>query len=198
MLSGCALGVSVLGVTPFGTAALRAIVPVATYATNADKVNGIDASMTPKPKQLLALDGSARLPAGVVAPGPKGATGPPGDAGPRGDVGTGPKGDPGAAGPAGDPGDQGPKGDPGPSGLSGWERVANDMNTLNTATSTGTQTCPAGKSLVGGGFRIMGASKGTLLVTGNLPSAAWTVQVQRWFDFGTWDLRTIAICVKVG
>lgn len=57
----------------------------ALFATNAGKVNGIQASRTPQAGKLLALDRNRRLPASViprsVARGPRGAQGPPGPAG---------------------------------------------------------------------------------------------------------------------
>ncbi len=60
-LSALALAVSILGATPFGNAALS-VLPVAKRALNTDKVNGIDASKTPKKNRLLALDSRAALP----------------------------------------------------------------------------------------------------------------------------------------
>ena len=60
-LSIAALIVAVFGSTPFGEAAAKRVVKRALYALNADKVDGIDASRTPRAGQLLALDGSGRV-----------------------------------------------------------------------------------------------------------------------------------------
>jgi len=76
-----AAAASLAGVTP-GEAA-RAV----KRALNADKVDGISASRTPRPNRLLALDSSARFPEGVLrgaTRGPRGPEGPKGDAGQRG------------------------------------------------------------------------------------------------------------------
>ena len=82
-LSIAALIVAVFGSTPFGEAAAKRVVKRALYALNADKVDGIDASRTPRAGKLLALDGSGRFPASVVAGG---ATGPQGPVGPEGAI----------------------------------------------------------------------------------------------------------------
>lgn len=96
---------------------------------NADKVDGLHASRTPKPGTLLALNKLGKFPAAVLpasvrgpqgepgatgAAGPQGAQGPIGPSGPQGPQGL--KGDPGPAGPQGAKGD---KGDPGPQGEQG-------------------------------------------------------------------------------
>jgi hypothetical protein len=77
----------------------------ATMVANSDKVDGFHASAKPKPRTLLALDKSAKLPASVLAL----------RAGPQGPPGV--RGDTGAQGPKGDQGIPGPKGDTGPSNL---------------------------------------------------------------------------------
>jgi hypothetical protein len=97
VLSVTALVIALLGVTGLGEAALRAV-PVANFALNAGKVNGIKASKTPEAGKLLALNGSARFPKSVLA------------------VPTGPRGLAGATGPAGPQGPQGPAGPAGPAG----------------------------------------------------------------------------------
>ena len=90
------------------------------FAANADRIDGIHASKSPKAGALLPLGKDAKFPASVVPvvkgpqgpAGPSGATGPAGSQGLKGDTGEtgaqGPKGDTGAT------GAQGPKGDPGP------------------------------------------------------------------------------------
>ena len=126
-LSIAALIVAVFGSTPFGEAAAKRVVKRALYALNADKVDGIDASRTPRAGQLLALDGSGRFPASVVAGG---ATGPQGPVGPEGPAGpAGPAGPQGEKGEKGDAGEQGEKGDPGAPGAPAarfWAVVAAD------------------------------------------------------------------------
>jgi Collagen triple helix repeat (20 copies) len=116
-----ALTFVVLGVTQAGEAAVGAV-RVTLFAKNAGKVNGLQASKTPKPGRLVPLGKNGKFPASVVPTfigpaGPKGDTGP---QGPNGDPGLqGPKGDPGLQGVKGDPGLQGPKGDAGLQGLKG-------------------------------------------------------------------------------
>jgi hypothetical protein len=84
--SAAALVVAVLGATGLGEAALRAV-PIATFAKNAGKVNGIKASRTPKAGQLLALNRNKKFPKTVVPAGPQGPPGAKGDQGPKGDQG---------------------------------------------------------------------------------------------------------------
>src|SRR5438874_6310487 len=103
-LSVTAVLLALLGWTPLGEAAK--VLPFARFAANAGKVDGIKATRTPKPGQLLALDGIRKLPASVFPPGFVGAAGPQGPAGAQGAQGpqgaTGPQGPPGpSTGPAG-------------------------------------------------------------------------------------------------
>jgi hypothetical protein len=86
----------------------------ATRAANADKVDGLHATRTPKPRKLLALDRFGKFPASVF---PAALTGPKGDSGPAGPA--GPKGDPGPQGPQGAAGPQGPQGVKGETGATG-------------------------------------------------------------------------------
>jgi hypothetical protein len=65
IVSTAALVVAVLGATPFGQAAGRAVQRAA-FAENAAKVNGFEASSTPRPNALLALDAKAKVPASVI------------------------------------------------------------------------------------------------------------------------------------
>ena len=60
VLSALALLVALLGSTPLGEAAGNAV----RFAVNADKVDGIHASRTPKANKLLALDAKKRFAAG--------------------------------------------------------------------------------------------------------------------------------------
>jgi hypothetical protein len=87
------------------------------FAQNADKVDGIHASVTPRPGALLPLGKTGRFPASVISTvkGPRGQVGPTGATGlqgAKGDTGAqGPRGDTGAAGPIGPAGPRGPSGD---------------------------------------------------------------------------------------
>ncbi len=83
-LSGAALVVALLGATPIGEAAQK-VVPVALFARNAERVDGIDASRRPRAGHLVPLDARGLLPASVV-PGTAtaGEIGPAGPQGPRG------------------------------------------------------------------------------------------------------------------
>jgi hypothetical protein len=63
VLSATALLVALVGATPLGNAAARL---VADYAKNADRVDGIHASKTPRAGKLLPLNGQARVPNSVV------------------------------------------------------------------------------------------------------------------------------------
>ena len=126
-LSVAALAVAVLGVTSVGEAASNAV--RAAFAKNADAVDGISASRTPKPNHLLALGRNGQFPLRVIPRdiqvaidnvGPQGPRGPQGPAGPRGaDGAPGPTGPPGATGPAGPAGLAGPAGERGPAGPPG-------------------------------------------------------------------------------
>jgi len=105
--------------------------------------------------------------------GPKGdtgATGTTGPAGPKGDTGAtgatgpaGPKGDTGATGATGPTGAQGeagatgPAGPPGPAGISGYEIVVAVGPFVDNGGGLfgATALCPAGKSVIGGGARIL-------------------------------------------
>lgn len=198
-LSACALVVSVLGVTPYGEAAGRAIIPLAKKAQNADKVNGIDASRTPKPNQLVALTASAGLPARVLV-GPRGATGPAGDRGPKGDAGASPNGDPGDPGPAGDPGAAGAQGGTGSSGLSGWEEAGDVLLVDPMDVKHNFAACPAGKTVVGGGYVVTGPARGSVIANASFPfdGTRWWAEAHRFLLFGDWGLNVFAVCVKVG
>jgi collagen triple helix repeat protein len=90
------------------------------FAQNADRVDGIHASTTPRAGALLPLGKNGKFPVSVISAvkGPQGPAGPAGATGPqgaKGDTGAqGAKGDTGATGatgPAGPVGAQGPRGD---------------------------------------------------------------------------------------
>ena len=65
ILSVTALVVAVAGITPLGEAA-RDATQVVRFARNADKVDGIHASKSPKAGRLLALTSSKKFPASVL------------------------------------------------------------------------------------------------------------------------------------
>ena len=97
-----------------GPAVAGTLVQFAKRAGNSDKVDGIDASRTPRAGVLLALNANAKFPRSVVpasARGAKGARGPVGPAGLLGAIGpAGAKGETGAAGSRGATGEQGLQG----------------------------------------------------------------------------------------
>ena len=125
-LSVAGLAVAVLGSTPLGEAAAERVVQVALYAKNADRVDGIEASRTPRPRRLLALDARGRFPASVVPPAAAGPVGPAG-----------------AAGPAGPPGPKGDTGAPGRPAARDWVAVAAD-GTLVRASDPATTVTKTG------------------------------------------------------
>lgn len=140
-LSIAALVVAVLGSTPYGEAAAKRVVKRALYALNADKVDGIDASRTPRAGQLLALDGSGKFPASVV-PGGSGTQGPAGPEGPQGPP--GPAGPQGEKGEKGDQGEKGEQGEPGAAAARLWAVVAADGTLLHGAGVTSVARTAAG------------------------------------------------------
>jgi hypothetical protein len=90
------------------------------FAQNADRVDGIHASTTPRPGALVALGTNGKLPASVIAT----VKGPAGPAGPRGETGSqGAKGDTGLQGAKGDTGTTGAAGPAGPRGPHGDDAV---------------------------------------------------------------------------
>lgn len=140
--------------------------------------------------------------------GPTGPQGPPGSPGAPGTGTTGPQGPQGPigpqgpAGPEGPPGPQGASGPAGPPGVSGYEVVESTITTVGNVT-TGVVSieaaCPAGKRVLGGGFRISpdDASR-SVGVSGTRPNAAgngWLVDVTS-NNFGTWTFTASAICAK--
>ncbi len=114
------------------------LVDFARHAGNADRVDGLNASRTPRAGQLLALDGRKKFPASVV---PAGATGPIGPAGPVGATGAtggpGAKGDTGSAGAAGARGLQGEMGLQGIQGLQGLQGLQGAQGAKGDTGDTG-------------------------------------------------------------
>src|SRR3954463_15035731 len=117
--AGTAIAMIALGValSPAAEAGTKTL-----FASNAGKVNGIRASKTPKPKQLVPLDSKGKFPRSVIpstgtTAGQPGQSGQDGQAGPQGPA--GPRGETGPAGPAGEQGAPGKDGVPGKDGAPG-------------------------------------------------------------------------------
>jgi hypothetical protein len=116
--------------------------------------------------------------------GPTGLTGPTGTQGPIGPTGTtGSTGATGSTGSAGATGSTGPTGATGPTGLAASQIVAGTaVQTANAPALgtpvTSTATCPAGKTLLGGGGRVFTSGSGTpndaAMLSESYPSAAGT------------------------
>ena len=149
-----ALALALVGASQAGQTAVSAV-KIALFAKNSGKLNGLQASRTPKPGRLLPLGANGKFPALVIptAAGAKGPKGDPGRKGTQGDPGmNGQSGDPGLPGLKGDKGDSGPPGDPGPGGVAAYQLVS-VSDTLNPGDALQlTPGCPAGKSVIGGGI----------------------------------------------
>lgn len=101
-------------------------------AVNADRVDGLHASRTPKAGALVALGKNAKLPVSVI-PQLAGSMGPKGDTGPAGPIGaTGPRGETGATGATGAQGPQGPQGPKGDRAVSAYAYVVPPEVSLQT------------------------------------------------------------------
>jgi hypothetical protein len=182
--------VGLLGFTSLGEAASNGlrVVPVANYAKNAGAVNGIQASRTPKPFQLVPLNKKGKFPDSTLPdaisigiegpPGPKGDQGPAGPQGAKGDPGLqGDQGLPGTQGPAGPQGDKGPAGPAGVVGLTVVSASTGPADAINSKSVS--ILCPAGKSVIGGGAQVVPPTGGANLtssvpVTGDSPG--WAAQ----------------------
>lgn len=176
VLSSTALVVAVFGSTPLGHAARDAI---PAFARNAGKVDGIDASRTPRAGQLLALGKNKKFPASVGAIGPAGPAGP---AGPKGD-----KGDPGAQ---------------GPPGMSELSVVTKTSASDSSFSQSAVALCPAGKRAVGGGATTF--RPGPITVSKSQPQfvnaqpVGWVVIAHEIGNFAdNWSVTASATCVKI-
>jgi hypothetical protein len=127
------------------------------FATNSDKLDGFHASAKPKPRTLLPLNGSGKLPASVLpSTAVAGPAGPAGPQGAKGDSGAqGDKGDTGAQGLKGDTGAQGPKGDTGAPGTINGVAAGGDL--------TGTYPSPQLRSASVGTAEIATETRGVAL-----------------------------------
>jgi hypothetical protein len=105
-------------------------------------------------------------------------------------------GDQGIQGIPGVKGDQGIQGIQGPSGISDQEVVTVSVPQDTSEGKTGTATCPAGKSVLGGGYAMTASIDARAsIVRASRPTAAgdgWTVNA---FAFNSnWGLNVYAIC----
>ena len=196
ILSATALVIAALGSTPVGHAALDAV----PFARNADRVDGINASKTPKAGYLLPLGKNKVFPASVLPKGLQGSQGPQGPAGPagaRGEQGPpGPQGTSGLAGPAGAPGA------PGAPGVSGLVYV--DAYSAFDATNRKSVTvqCPAGKKVIGGGASTVAVDPDApLAIVDSAPLNAlnhWYAQAKESAPHGgNWRVVAIALCASI-
>lgn len=213
VLSLTALLIAVFGSTPLGEAAKR--LPIPNFAKNAGKVNGIKASRSVKPNQLLALNASAQLPASVIPAGtggvgPQGPPGAKGETGARGAAGAkGDKGDRGERGAAGQQGAVGPQGPAGPRGAKGDKGDAGATNvTVRTSAVRTIQVyvagvgagqfhrCNEGETLVSGGYTF--TTQDNAYVTESRPTTsggrpAWQVRVH-FNEPGQATLEVFVLC----
>ena len=201
VLSVAALFVALLGVTSLGEAAKNAL----PFAKNADRVDMIHASKTPKAGQLYPLGKNGKFPAKVlsVTRGPRGEVGDIGALGPTGPRGwRGPTGRQGVVGPVGPQGDPGPQGEPGPVAL---YYVWSDLLTVpgNGIPMSAAAVCPEGTTVVGGGWNRSGNLSATTdvevlesrwMASDEVPDA-WTVTMR---NTGTGEayLRVYATCAE--
>ena len=191
VLSAAAFVIALMGVTPLGQATRDAL----PFAKNADRVDTLHASKTPRAGQLYPLGANKKFPAKVlsVTRGPKGETGEMGLSGP-----TGPKGVAGARGPAGPPGAQGL---PGPNSLF---YVWSNSVTLpgNNGVASAGAACPEGTAVVAGGWTMAGpiATTDVEVITSEWVASdevpdSWWVMMQ---NNGTEDasFRVMATCTQ--
>ncbi len=135
-----------------------------------------------KPSVLAKLRASAKPGAAGVA----GAQGPQGPQGPRGLTGTS---------------IEGPKGLPGSAGISGYEIVTgSEVQSLKTGDNAAfaSASCPAGKSVLGGGFTTDDAEAAKPFAIEDLPSGSggWKVLLLS-PDLAGYGLQAYAICATV-
>ena len=178
-LSAAALVVSLLGATPLGHAAGRALATIpplakrarlANVATNALRLNGHRASPVGGPGTIPVLNAAGKLPASVGAVGPQGPAGPVGPAGPQGA--------------------KGDKGDPGAAASKSFALVKPDGSL-----GAGTGVASTGKDTTAGGYQIKFNSDVTfcaVLATPGLPDHTATAQVNAFGRGGD----TVRVVVK--
>ena len=204
-MSTIALLVAVLGATPLGHAAGRAIHVIPPFAKTAgyarfsgdsSKLNGRKSTLSGAPGTIPVVGKNGKLPTTLGAVGPQGAQGlrsPQGPAGPKGSSGT--PGTPGSIEPAGPPGPPGPAGTP---GVSGWTFVVKGVGLLSHTSQTIEADCPAGKKALGGG--LTGVHDTYLEVSESGPAGAAATGWQAWaYNAGPYSLNPYVwvICASI-
>lgn len=155
VLSVTALAVAVLGWTPLGEAAREAAFPSNSVGTAQLRENAVtspkirNGSIQGIDVQKGTLTGAHVRPGTLTAASFRAGQLPAGAKGDKGD-----KGDRGERGPKGDKGDEGVAGPPGLSGYQVVQAVSGPLS--KNVFTTVTATCPAGKSVLGGGGFVNG------------------------------------------
>jgi hypothetical protein len=155
VLSVIALVIAAAGYTSLGEAAREAL-PRASYALNADKVDGIHASKRRRAGRLYPLGRNGKFPASVIGVGPP--------------------------------------------GVSGLEILNVATATDSTTTKTATATCPAGKRVIGGGARALGAAGADIAIKETYPPTTnqWAAAAKEINAVGgAWTLHVQAFCARV-
>ena len=90
----------------------------------------------------------------------------------------------------------GPTGAQGAPGVSGYEADAATLGPNNTSDKSVTATCPAGKTVAGGGFSTVGLTGSYVLSNGPASATSWTVRLREsQAGTPTWTLTVTALCV---
>lgn len=127
--------------------------------------------------------------------GETGAQGPQGIQGEKGETGA-----TGATGPIRPQGPQGIQGVQGPTGLSGWVRVTGTEQVVAVGTSkTLMVACPAGKSVLGGGFENTDTKGTSNTVLGSYPynQSTWAVTIFSPSNTTSFTIKPYAICATL-
>ena len=72
--------------------------------------------------------------------------------------------------------------------------VPDSLPTKNYAVS-----CPAGKTVTGGGYVLTGPDRGSVLANASFPfdASTWYAEAHRFLVAGDWGIDVVAVCVKV-
>ena len=184
VLSASALLVALLGTTPLGHAAGRAIHAVppfaktagyAKFAGDSTKLNGRRSTFAGIPGSIPVVGRNGKLPASIGAVGPQG--------------------------PQGERGLKGDKGDQGATGISELETVSATSPSSSLDSRTFGLSCPAGKVMLGGGAGIGPYTFGEALVsnvpTGKPASGIYAVAYETTPTTNDWYINITLICAKV-
>jgi hypothetical protein len=182
------------------------------YKANNGQLRVVESVSDCRPSEL-PLHWNRQGPQGIQGPpgpqGPKGdqgdpgIQGPPGPQGPKGDQGDqgdpGIQGPPGAQGPKGDKGDKGDPGPTGPSGISGLQVVTSPPLAVGLFDFGHVEaTCPAGKTLIGGGGRMGFAGSDAGYLEESYPAGnTWLVRGHNTGPFIDEPLVAYAFCATV-